>query len=201
MRIALALKNLQWKSLPVSLVLKEHQQDKYLQQNPQGMVPTLVTDKTSIHQSLAIIEYLEEQYPEPPLLPSSASNRAVVRALSQIIACDIHPLNNLRVTQFLTEVLCLSVSQKLDWYHHWITEGFSALETKLEKLGSNGRYCFGSTPTLADICLIPQVYNAQRFDCPMDKYPLINGIWAHCMSKPEFIQASPETQPDHPANL
>jgi maleylpyruvate isomerase len=105
------------------------------------------------------------------------------------------------VTQFLTEDLGLSESQKLVWYHHWITEGFSGLETRLEKLGSNGRYCFGSTPTLADICLIPQVYNAQRFDCPMDKYPLINGIWAHCMSKPEFIQASPETQPDHPTNL
>ena len=197
-RIALELKELSWRQIPVNLLEGGQKQKTYLQVNPQGLVPALVTPEGTITQSLAIIEYLEETYPQSPLLPGSAIDRAQVRSMAYQIAMEIHPLNNPRVTQFLGATIGLNKQQKLHWYHHWIAQGFGALETNLKALNSNGRYCFGDRVTVADICLIPQVYNALRFDCPMQDYPLISAIFCHCSDLPEFIAASPESQPDCP---
>ena len=198
-RIALEIKQLSYQQLPVNLLSGEHRQLEYLQTNPGGLIPALTTAEGTLTQSLAIIEYLEERYPKPSLLPQSAMDRAQVRSIAYQVAMDIHPLNNPRVTQFLGATIGLDKTQKLDWYHHWIAQGFGPLETHLKALNSNGRYCFGDTLTMADICLIPQVYNALRFDCPMQSYPLINAIYNHCTGLAEFIAASPESQPDHPA--
>ena len=197
-RIALEIKQLSYQQLPVNLLSGEHRQLEYLQTNPGGLVPTMSTAEGILTQSLAIIEYLEERYPKPSLLPQSAMDRAQVRSIAYQVAMDIHPLNNPRVTQFIEATVGLNKEQKLDWYHHWIAQGFGALETNLKVLNSNGRYCFGDRVTLADICLIPQVYNALRFDCPMQDYPLINAIYRHCTGLPDFITASPESEPDCP---
>jgi len=198
-RIALKIKQLSYKILPINLLSGKHRQSKYLQTNPEGLVPTMSTAEGTLTQSLAIIEYLEERYPQPSLLPKSAMNRAQVRSIAHQVAMDIHPLNNPRVTQFLEATTGLNKGQRLEWYHHWITQGFRALENNLNALNSNGQYCIGEMVTMADICLIPQVYNAQRFDCPMQDYPLINAIYRHCAGLAEFIAASPESQPDCPA--
>ena len=198
-RIALAIKQLSYHQLPINLLSGEQRQPEYLQTNPGGLVPTITTAEGTLTQSLAIIEYLEERYPKPSLLPQSAMNRAQVRSIAYQVAMDIHPLNNPRVTQFLGATIGLNKEQKLHWYHHWIAQGFGALETNLKALNSNGRYCFGDSLTMADICLIPQVYNALRFDCPMQDYPLISAIYSHCSDLAEFIAASPESQPDCPA--
>ena len=197
-RIALEIKQLSYHQLPVNLLSGEHRQSQYLQTNPGGLVPTMSTAEGILTQSLAIIEYLEERYPKLSLLPQGAMDRAQVRSIAYQVAMDIHPLNNPRVTQFIEATVGLNQEQKLDWYHHWIAQGFGALETNLKVLNSNGRYCFGDRVTLADICLIPQVYNALRFDCPMQDYPLINAIYRHCTGLPDFIAASPESQPDCP---
>ena len=198
-RIALAIKQLSYHQLPINLLSGEQRQPEYLQTNPGGLVPTITTAEGTLTQSLAIIEYLEERYPKPSLLPQSAMDRAQVRSIAYQVAMDIHPLNNPRVTQFLGATIGLNKQQKLHWYHHWIAQGFGALETNLKALNSNGRYCFGDSLTMADICLIPQVYNALRFDCPMQDYPLISAIYSHCANLAEFIVASPESQPDCPA--
>ena len=197
-RIALEIKQLSYQQLPINLLTGEHRQSKYLQTNPAGLVPALTSDEGKLTQSVAIIEYLEERYPQPSLLPQSAMNRAQVRSIAYQVAMDIHPLNNPRVTQFLEATIGFNKDNKLHWYHHWIAQGFGALENNLKALNSSGQYCIGETATMADICLIPQVYNALRFECPMQDYPLINSIYQHCTGLTDFIAASPESQPDCP---
>ena len=198
-RIALEIKQLSYQQLPINLLTGEHRQSRYLQTNPAGLVPALACDEGTLTQSLAIIEYLEERYPEPSLLPKSLIDRAQVRSIAYQVAMDIHPLNNPRVTQFLEATIGLNKDNKLHWYRHWIAQGFGALENNLKALNSSGQYCLGETATMADLCLIPQVYNALRFECPMQDYPLINSIYQHCTGLTDFIAASPESQPDCPA--
>ena len=197
-RIALALKQLDYKQLPVNLLKGDQKQETYLKVNPQGLVPALAIAEGTITQSLAIIEYLEETHSELPLLPSKAIDRAYVRSMAYQIAMEIHPLNNPRITQFLLLEIDVSKAQKLYWYRHWIDVGFAALERRLTLSGSNGRFCFGDAVSLADICLIPQVYNALRFDCPLQDYPTIGAIYDYCYQLPAFVAASPEAQPDYP---
>ncbi|MDD5578295.1 MAG: maleylacetoacetate isomerase [Methylobacter sp.] len=195
-RIALNLKKIDYEIRPVHLLKNGGDQFKadYLALNPQGKVPVLVVQNTVLTQSAAIIEYLEEVYPLPPLLPSDAEERAYVRSLAQIIACDIHPLNNLRVLNYLKDSLKYEFQQA--WRLHWIQEGFTALEQLLQKSDSRGRFCFGDTPGMADVFLIPQVYNARRFECEMNSFPLISGIYENCMQGTAFANAAPENQPD-----
>ena len=162
--------------------------------NPAELVPTLVDEQGSLSQSLAIIEYLDETYPEPRLLPQEPFARAKVRALALDIACDLHPLNNLRVLQYLTGPLALSETQKMQWIKYWLATGFSALEKRLQLTA--GRYCFGDTITVADLCLVPQVYNAMRFQLDMTDYPLISTIYQRCNELDAFQKAAPEQQPD-----
>jgi maleylacetoacetate isomerase len=197
-RIALNLKQLDYTSEFVHLVKNGGQQhsQSYQAINPQKLIPCLgVDDSNVLTQSLAIIEYLEEVHPTPPLLPTEAILRAQVRAFALSICCDIHPLNNLRVHAYLKDNLSINEDARLAWYQHWILQGFQALETRLQK--SHGDYCFGDIPTLADICLIPQVYNAHRFKCNLDDFPLINKINAHCLTLDAFQNAAPEAQPDY----
>ncbi|KIN13676.1 maleylacetoacetate isomerase [Vreelandella titanicae] len=196
-RIALNLKGLDYDQIPVNLVKGEQRGDDHLMRNPQGLVPSLVLDDSSvINQSLAICEYLDEVHPEPALLPINALERARVRALAQSVACEIHPLNNLRVLKYLVREMGADEAAKLAWYHHWIAEGFTALEATLSNAPSSGDFCHGDTPTLADICLIPQVYNTERFECDLSAYPTIQRIAANCRSLPAFEKAAPEVQPD-----
>lgn len=197
-RIALNLKGLEHQLTPVHLLRDggEHKTPEYLENNPDGLIPTLETEGLVLAQSMAILEYLEETYPEPALLPHNTLDRAYLRGLAQTIASDIHPLNNLRVQQYLVTELGASEQQKLDWYHHWVAAGFSGLETRLARNEKTGLCCFGDSPTLADICLIPQVYNAKRFACSLDDYPTINRINDHCLSLPDFAKAVPENQAD-----
>ena len=197
-RIALEIKQLSYTILPINLLTSEHRQPKYLQTNLQGLVPTMTTAEGTLTQSLAIIEYLEERYPQPSLLPKTPIDRAQVRSIAHQVAMDIHPLNNPRVTQFLGATIGLNKGQRLHWYHHWIARGFGALEKHLKALNSNGQYCLGEMVTMADICLIPQVCNALRFDCPMQDYPLISTVYSHCSGLAGFIAASPESQLDCP---
>lgn len=196
-RIALNLKQLDYELVTVHLLRNggEHLDARYRAINPQGLVPTLCDKGVVISQSTAIIEYLEEAYHVPPILPRAAEDRALVRSLAQIIACDIHPLNNMRVLNYLMPLFDADTG-KQDWYAHWISEGFRAFEQLLQNQACCGRYCLGETPSLADIFLIPQVYNARRFDCAMDDFPLISGIYANCMQDSAFINAAPENQPD-----
>lgn len=195
-RIALNLKNIEYKICPVHLLKHGGEQftPDFLALNPQGRVPTLAVDNQVLTQSSAIIEYLEEAYPMPPLLPVDPIERAYVRSLAQLIACDIHPLNNLRVLSYLKERHRLEDNSV--WYRHWVREGFAALEKRLEKSGRKGRFCFGDTPGLADAFLAPQVYNSLRFDCGVNDFPLINDIYRNCMQEKAFIDAAPENQPD-----
>jgi len=195
-RIALNLKQLGFDNLPVHLVKNggEQHSDSYKALNPAQLVPTLVDGELSLNQSLAIIDYLDEMYPEPALLPQDPAAKAKVRALALDIACDIHPLNNLRVLQYLTGPLALTEQQKLAWITHWLNIGFIGLERRLSETA--GHYCFGDTVTLADICLVPQVYNAQRFALDMTPYPTINAIYEHCQQLAAFALAAPEQQPD-----
>jgi maleylpyruvate isomerase len=200
-RIALELKQLTWQQIPINLLKGEHKQETYLKVNRQGLVPALATSEGVITQSLAIIEYLDEVYPQPPLLPETAIDRAQVRAMAQQIAMEIHPLNNPKVTQFLTNNLGLEETDKMTWYRHWIAQGFTSFERRLNETdvtGSEAMYCFGNSASLADVCLIPQVANALRFDCPMEDYPTINAINKHCTALPAFIAASPKSQADSP---
>jgi len=197
-RIALALKDLPFEARDVHLLKhggEQHTAD-YLQHNPQAMVPTLVDGQRVMTQSLAIIEYLEECYPKPALLPDDLGARVYVRALAQLLACDIQPLNNLRVTNWLKQEFSAQEDQVKNWYQHWVMEGFSAFETLLEQHDQAGACCYENSPTLADICLVPQVYNAQRFDCDLAAMPRLSAIYAHCISLPAFQAAAPENQPD-----
>ncbi len=197
-RIALNWKGLDVEHQSVHLVKNggEQHQAEYVALNPQQLVPTLfdVEEDLVLTQSLAIIEYLEECYPQSPLLPNNPQERALVRAMGLAVACEIHPLNNLKVLQYLTNELELDESSKNAWYHHWIHQGFSALEKQLERYA--GQYCFGDSVTLADLCLIPQVYNANRFGVDLTGYPHIQRIWDNCHQLEAFIQAAPEHQAD-----
>ncbi len=195
-RIALNLKGLEFEQNSIHLRRKEHQAEGYLALNPQALVPTLIDGDAVLTQSLAIVEYLDETHPEPALLPADAVGRARVRALAQIVASDIHPLNNLRVLNYLTEDLGLSEVDKTRWYRHWIAKGFSSLEAMLANNPDTGMFCHGEKPGLADICLVPQVYNAQRFDCDLSPYPTVTSINDACLSLPAFGNAAPESQPD-----
>lgn len=201
-RIALNLKGLPFESIPVHLLRDggvQHTPD-YARVNPARLVPTLVDGGLTLGQSLAIIEYLEEIYPQPALLPADAPARARVRMLGQAIACEIHPLNNLRVLQYLEHELKMDASARANWYRHWITLGFTAMEAVLDNTPGTGTYCHGEQPTLADCCLVPQVANARRFDTPLAAFPHIVRIEAACMALTAFQRAAPQAQPDAEPN-
>lgn len=196
-RIALNLKHIDYEIRPVHLLKNGGEQLKadYLALNPQGRVPVLVVDDTVLTQSTAIIEYLEEVYPTtPPLLPDNPVERAYVRSLSQLIACDIQPLNNSRVLKHLKGSVKYDFYQT--WYCHWIQDGFTALEQLLRKHNCKEKFCIGDTATMADVFLIPQVYNALRFECAMESFPLISAVYKYCMQEAAFSNAAPENQPD-----
>ncbi|MBC7455009.1 MAG: maleylacetoacetate isomerase [Massilia sp.] len=197
-RIALNLKGLPYEALPVHLLKDGGAQlkDDYRAVNPSAMVPTLQDEGATLTQSMAILEYLEETHPAPPLLPSAPLERARVRALAQMVACDIHPLNNLRVLRYLVRTLGIGDDAKNDWCRHWIHEGFGAFEALWARDAVAGRFCHGDAPTLADCFLVPQVYNAQRYDVKLDLYPHIARIFEACAALPAFIAAHPAQQPD-----
>ena len=197
-RIALNLKKLAYEPIYISLLKNrsENYKPEYKDINPQAMVPTLVSGSHTLTQSNAIIEFLEEQYPVIPLLPEDKTLRAETRSYAQLIACDIHPLNNIKVLDYLREKLATNEDNVQGWYQHWIQEGFSALETRLEKSDLSGKYCIGDTLSIGDIYLIPQVYNAYRYHCDMSNYPLIKKINNNCLSLEAFKSAVPENQPD-----
>lgn len=195
-RIALAFKGLDYAPHYVSLPKMEHKADDYLALNPEGLVPALVADGHVFTQSLSIMEYLEETHPEPPLLPRGAVERAYVRMVSQIICCDIHPLNNVRVLKYLGARWNLSEDDRNAWYAHWIDEGFRSLEGVLASKGLSGRFVLGDTPTLADVCLVPQVFNAQRFNCDISAYGQSLKIFENCMALECFKSAHPRHQAD-----
>ncbi|MFZ6843669.1 maleylacetoacetate isomerase [Undibacterium sp. RuTC16W] len=201
-RIALNLKGLEYEVLPVHLVKNGGEQlsDTFKQINPDALVPALVDQyqgqEFSVNQSLAMMEYLEEVYPEIPLLPKDPVVRAKIRAFALGIACEIHPVNNLRVLKYLSKDLGLSDEQKNIWYQHWCMSGLRILEQRLVEDQCAGRFCFGDTPSLADCCLIPQIFNAQRFNCDLSQVPTLMSINQHCMQLPAFMEASPARQID-----
>lgn len=200
-RIALNCKGLLAEQISVHLVKNggEQHQQQYTALNAQELVPTLVTtdedgQERVLTQSLAIIEYLEDMHSNNPLLPQSAFDKAIVRAMALTVACEIHPLNNLKVLQYLAAELDTSDSAKASWYHNWVHQGFAALEQQLEHY--SGRFCFGDNITLADLCLVPQVYNAERFKVDMTPYPNIVRVNGNCLAEQVFIDAIPENQHD-----
>jgi maleylacetoacetate isomerase len=197
LRIALNLKGLAYEQVAVNLVRGEQRGTAYRRLNPQGLVPTLeLDDGTLLSQSLAICEYLDEVHPEPALLPGEPLQRARVRSLAMAIACEVHPLNNLRVLKYLVGTLAADEESKLDWYRHWVGIGFSAMEEQLADDAATGRFCHGNTPTLADVCLLPQLYNARRFECDLSPYPTLRRIGQHCETLEAFRSAEPDRQPD-----
>ena len=195
-RIALSLKGLDYELQPVHLRRNEQRAPEFLEQNPQGLVPALEHDGAVLAQSLAIIEYLEERVPDPALLPTAAVDRAWVRALAQIVACDIHPINNLRILQYLEKDLALDDEARAAWARRWIDDGFAAMEAMLKNDPRTGDHCFGNQPTLADVCLVPQVFNSQRFNVDLTRYPTLARIHENCMRLPAFADQAPERQPD-----
>jgi maleylpyruvate isomerase len=197
-RIALNLKGLNCEHAPIHLRRGGGEQfsSEYKAKNPQALVPTLEDGGRSLTQSLAIIEYLEERYPEPPLLPKDPADRAAVRAMALAIACEVHPIQNLRVLNYLKSEFKLGDAETNRWAQHWIALGFSALEEMVRAAPKRGKFCFGETPTLADLCLVPQLANARRFGCDLSSYPTLVQIDAHCATLPAFVKAAPENQPD-----
>ncbi|CAG9170187.1 maleylacetoacetate isomerase [Cupriavidus pampae] len=197
-RIALALKGLPYDYEPIHLLKDGGQQLKpdYRAVNADGVVPALMVDQQPLIQSLAIIEYLDETHPQPPLLPGNPLERAIVRGLAQEIACEIHPLNNLRVLKYLKHQLGVADEAKDAWYRHWIEQGFASLEVNLERIGRVGTFAYGDAPTLIDLCLVPQVFNAQRFKVDMSRYPVISRINDACLALDAFRDAAPGAQPD-----
>jgi maleylacetoacetate isomerase len=196
-RIALNLKGIPYDQAPIHLRKNEQQKDEYLHLNPQGLVPTLDHDGHLLTQSLAIIEYLEEIHPNPPLLPPEPVSRARVRSLAQAIACDIHPIDNLRVLRYLAKPLGQDDKAVEMWFNHWIAVGFTGIERTLASDGHAGQFCHGTRPGLADLCLVPQVFNAQRYPSfDFAPYPAIMRIFEHCMKLDAFENARPEKQPD-----
>ncbi|HEU4653906.1 MAG TPA: maleylacetoacetate isomerase [Steroidobacteraceae bacterium] len=195
-RIALNIKGLHYRSMSKALAKGEQLQADYLAINAQGLVPALVVQDAVLTQSLAIIEYLDEEYPTPPLLPRDPIGRAQVRAIALAIACDIHPLNNLRVLNYLRREFKQDDEGVNAWYRHWIAEGFRALEQWAQKYSTEGRYCFGDSVSLADVLLVPQMFNARRFQTDLAPYPKLVQICGHLEALPEFAAARPEAQPD-----
>jgi maleylacetoacetate isomerase len=192
-RIALNLKGLEYAQIPIDLRAGDQRDEGYLELNPQGLVPFLRDGEVGLGQSLAIIEYLDERHPEPPLLPGEPVRRAEARAIALAIACDIHPLNNLRVLQYLERALECDEAVRMAWYRHWIAEGLGALEAMLPKTA--GAFCVGDRPTIADVCLVPQVYNARRYHCDLEPYPTIRRIDEQCRALDAFARALPDRQP------
>lgn len=196
-RIALNLKGLVYEQIPIHLRKNQQRQEAFLALNPQGLVPALEDDGEIFTQSLAIIEYLDETHPEPPLLPGHPADRARVRSLAQAIACDIHPLNNLRVLRFLQNPLGHDEKTVESWYNHWIKTGFEGIERVLAADGQAGKFCHGDEPGLADLCLVPQYANARRYGSfDFTPFPTINRIVETCEKVPAFANAAPERQPD-----
>jgi len=201
-RIALNYKQIDYDAKFIHLLKNggENYSQRYKTVNPQSMVPSLIVvgegKSLTLTQSIAIIEYLEEKFPTPSLLPQGIEQRVKVRAVAQIIACDIHPLNNLRVLDYLTKSHHVDDDAKNRWYQHWIYEGFNAIEMLISQQSREMSFCFGESPSLADICLVPQVFNAKRFQCNLEPYPVINRVYGNCMKIKSFIDAAPENQAD-----
>jgi len=197
-RIALNLKGLAYEYRAVHLNRHGGEQftPEYRALNPQALVPVLEHEGRRFTQSLAILEYLEELQPSPPLLPRASEERARVRALCLVVACEIHPLNNLRVLNYVTGTLGASGEQKLAWYRHWNALGLETLEAEIAKSPWSGSFCHGDSPSMADCCLIPQLFNARRFDCDLSPYPRLVDIEKNCLALPAFSAALPERQPD-----
>jgi len=194
-RIALNLKGLAYTPAFVHLPKGEHRGAEYTAVNPQCLLPTLEDGSRLLTQSLAILEYLEETHPAPPLLPKGPFERARVRSLAMLVACEIHPVNNLRVLQHLKRALGQNEEQVNAWYRHWIGDGLAKLEADLARPGT-GIYCHGDLPTLADCCLVPQVFNAQRYQCDTSPYPTVMRVFSACMKLDAFERAQPAKQPD-----
>ena len=197
-RIAMNLKGLDYDYIAVNLAQDEQLKSEFLALNPQGLVPVLQADDLLLFQSPAILEWLEEVYPKNPLLPKDAAGRMQVRALSAMIGCDIHPLNNRRVLQYLRNELSVDEAEVIKWCNRWISEGFAALEKRLVADKTRGKFCFGDSPTFADCYLIPQVSSARRFEVDLNPYPNIVQIDAHCRTLKAFADADPMQQPDAP---
>jgi maleylpyruvate isomerase len=197
-RIALNLKGIGYDAVPVHLLKDggQQRQEEYRKINPSGLVPAFQDERITLTQSVAIIEYLDERFPAVPLMPQDLAGRAKVRELTQIIACDIHPLNNLRVLRHLVHELKLSEEAKNEWIRHWIREGLASLEAHLARDPAAGPFCHGTAPTMADCFLVPQVFNAQRFDIDIAAYPNVERINALCVDMPAFAAAHPSKQPD-----
>jgi maleylacetoacetate isomerase len=195
-RAALALKGIAFEPVPHHLRKGEQRDPDYMHLQPQGLVPALEIDGQVLIQSMAIIEYLDATRPEPPLLPADELGRARVRALAQLVCCDIHPVDNLRVLRRLRQDLGQDEAQIGAWYNHWIAEGFDALETLLTESPHTGRFCHGDTPGLADLCLVPQVVNSRNFKLDLTPYPTIRRIFEACLELPAFEGAMPQNQPD-----
>jgi maleylacetoacetate isomerase len=192
-RIALNLKGLAYEPVFVSFAKGEHRQPAYAAINPQALVPALILDDgTRLNQSLAIIEYLDEKHPRPPLLPADSTAKARVRSLSNLVASEIHPLNNLRVLQHLKRALGQSEAQVAAWYQHWVADGLAKFEAEL----GNASFCHGDTPSMADCCLVPQIFNAKRYDCELAPYPKTMRVFDACMKLEAFDRAQPSKQPD-----
>jgi maleylacetoacetate isomerase len=197
-RIALNLKGLPYEYVPVDLVHGEQFEDAFRGLNPAELVPVLEHDGAVLTQSLAIIEYLDEKYPQPPLLPHEPRERAYVRAIALAIACEIHPLNNLRVLRYLTKTLGLAEEAKNTWYRHWVEQGLAQVEAQLAAQGRCGRFVLGDTVSVADVLIVPQIFNARRFDCRLDHVPTVMRLFDACMQLPAFVDAQPDRQPDMP---
>jgi maleylacetoacetate isomerase len=193
-RIALNLKDVAYETVTIDLPRGAHRNEEFLALNPQATIPTLDDDGTVLWQSLAIIEYLDARFPLPRLIPEEPVARARVQALAQVIVCEIHPLNNLRVLKYLRGELSLDDAAVNKWYGHWVAEAFRPLETLVARFG--GRYCFGDSVTLADVCLVPQMYNARRFACDLAPYPCLVRIAGDLEALPAFARAAPHLQPD-----
>lgn len=195
-RIALALKGLDYDYMPVQLARNEHFKESYAALSPARLVPLLKDDERIVTQSLAIIEYLDELHPQPPLLPGTALERARIRALALDVACEIHPLNNLRVLRYLVHDLKVSEDDKNRWYRHWVETGLEAVEQQLASHPSTGRFCHGDAPTLADVVLVPQIHNAKRMDCRLDHVPTVMRIFETCTAHDAFAKTQPSACPD-----
>lgn len=197
LRIALALKGLDYEAHYISLPKMQHRADDYMDVNPQGLLPALVEDDgTVLVQSLAMLEYLDETYPTPRLVPENPKERAYIRTLAQIIACDMHPLNNVRVLKYLGARWKLAEADVNEWYAHWIAEGFRSFEATLAQHKRHGRFCLGEMLTIAEICLVPQVANARRFNCDLSAYPTLVAISDRAEALPVFQAAAPAEQAD-----